>query len=137
MLGIFFGAGHKMPRYSTNLGSSRYTFRDLKDVLAKASPLRSGDCLANLAAASATERVAAQTVLAELPLMRFLEEPLIDYDADEVTRLILDEHDTAAFEPVRDLTVGQFREWLLSYETTGAMLAELSPGLTPEMVAAV
>jgi ethanolamine ammonia-lyase large subunit len=109
----------------------------LKGVMAKASPLRSGDCLANLAATSAKERVAAQTVLADLPLSRFLEEQLIDYDTDEVTRLILDEHDAEAFTPVKDLTVGQFREYLLCYETTTEVLTSLSAGLTPEMVAAV
>ncbi len=105
--------------------------------MAKASPMRSGDCLANLAASSAKERVAAQMVLAEVPLGRFLEEQLIDYDTDEVTRLILDDHDTAAFAPIKDLTVGQFREYLLSYETTTEVLQVLVPGLTPEMVAAV
>jgi ethanolamine ammonia-lyase large subunit len=126
-----------MPRYSAKLGSSHYSFTNLKGVMAKASPLRSGDCLANLAATSAKERVAAQTVLADLPLSRFLEEQLIDYDTDEVTRLILDEHDAEAFTPVKDLTVGQFREYLLCYETTTEVLTSLSAGLTPEMVAAV
>jgi ethanolamine ammonia-lyase large subunit len=105
--------------------------------MAKASPLRSGDCLAGLAASSEKERVAAQVVLAEVPLVRFLEEPVIDYDRDEVTRLILDGHDAQAFEPIRDLTVGQFREHLLRYETTTDALAALAAGLTPEMVAAV
>ena len=93
--------------------------------------------MANLAATSAKERVAAQTVLADLPLSRFLEEQLIDYDTDEVTRLILDEHDAEAFTPVKDLTVGQFREYLLCYETTTEVLTSLSAGLTPEMVAEV
>ncbi|MDP9173510.1 MAG: ethanolamine ammonia-lyase subunit EutB [Planctomycetota bacterium] len=126
-----------MARYSTKLGVSHYSFPSLKEVMAKASPMRSGDCLANLAASSAKERVAAQMVLAEVPLGRFLEEQLIDYDTDEVTRLILDDHDTAAFAPIKDLTVGQFREYLLSYETTTEVLQVLVPGLTPEMVAAV
>jgi ethanolamine ammonia-lyase large subunit len=126
-----------MPRYSAKLGSSIHSFSDLKEVMAKASPLRSGDCLANLAAANAKERVAAQTVLADVPLTRFLEEPLVDYDADEITRLILDEHDREAFAPVSDLTVGQFREFLLSHETTTRSLADLAPGVTPEMAAAV
>lgn len=126
-----------MRGYSTKLGSFHYTFSNLKEVMAKASPLRSGDCLANLAASSAKERVAAQTVLADLPLSRFLEEPLIDYETDEVTRLILDEHDAKAFEPIGDLTVGQFREYLLSYDTTTQMLSALAAGLTPEMVAAM
>src|SRR5271154_4320854 len=100
-----------MARYAAKLGSTHFLFSNLKEVMAKASPLRSGDCLANLAACNAKERVAAQTVLADVPLTRFLQETLIDYDADEVTRLILDEHDDAAFAPVRDLTVGQFREF--------------------------
>jgi ethanolamine ammonia-lyase large subunit len=126
-----------MPRYSAKLGSSHYSFTNLKGVMAKASPLRSGDCLANLAATSAKERVAAQTVLADLPLSRFLEELLIEYETDEVTRLIMDEHDVKAFEPVKDLTVGQFREYLLSYETTAENISALAAGLTPEMVAAV
>ncbi len=105
--------------------------------MAKASPLRSGDCLAGLAASNEKERVAAQMVLAEVPLARFLEEPVIDYDVDEVTRLILDGHDANAFEPIRDLTVGQFREHLLRYETTTDALSALAAGLTPEMVAGV
>src|SRR5580704_12742838 len=126
-----------MNPYRAKLGSPHYSFSNLTQVMAKASPLRSGDCLANLAASSAKERVAAQTVLADVPLSRFLKEPLIDYDTDEVTRLILDEHDTQAFSPVSDLTVGQFREYLLSYETTSEILSPLAPGLTPEMVAAV
>src|SRR4030095_10776239 len=97
----------------------------------------SGDCLAGLAAENDTERTAARTVLADLPLTRFLEEPLIPYEQDEVTRLIMDGHDATCFEPVRDLTVGTFREWLLAYETTTEKLAALARGLTPEMVAAV
>src|SRR5580658_6810403 len=100
-----------MPRYRAKLGSTHYSFSNLKEVMAKASPLRSGDCLANLAAANATERVAAQMVLSEVPLARFLEEPLVDYDADEITRLIFDEHDAGAFAPIADLTVGQLREF--------------------------
>jgi ethanolamine ammonia-lyase large subunit len=126
-----------MTRYAATVGRTRFTFADLKEVLAKASPLRSGDVLAGLAAGSAQERVAARTVLADLPLSRFLEEPLIPYEADEVTRLILDGHDRAAFAPVQDLTVGELREWLLAYETDAPRLAALAPGLTPEMVAAV
>ncbi len=113
------------------------TFRDLKTLLAKASPLRSGDVLAGLAAESDRERVAAQLALADVPLSQFLAEPLIPYDKDEVTRLILDGHDLDAFRPVADLTVGEFRNWLLRYETTGESLAAIAPGLTPEMAAAV
>jgi len=126
-----------MPTYSVHLRGIHYAFADLKEVLAKASPFRSGDVLAGVAAGNARERVAAMTVLAEIPLRRFLEEPVIAYDIDEVTRLILDRHDFAAFAPVSDLTVGQFREWLLDYATTTEVLTALSPGLTPEMVAAV
>jgi ethanolamine ammonia-lyase large subunit len=126
-----------MPAYAATLRGTRYAFADLKEVMAKGSPLRSGDQLAGIAAREDRERVAAQTVLADLPLARFLEEQLIPSESDEVTRLILDEHDRAAFEPVRDLTVGQFREWLLRYETTAEVLTNLAPGLTPEMVAAV
>jgi ethanolamine ammonia-lyase large subunit len=126
-----------MQPYAATLGSTRYAFAGLKELLAKASPMRSGDQLAGVAAANARERVAAQTILADVPLRRFLEEPLIPYELDEVTRLILDSHDAAAFAPVADLTVGQFREWLLDYDTTGETIAAASPGLTPEMAAAV
>src|SRR5580700_3309457 len=111
--------------------------RDLKTLLAKATPARSGDELAGIAAESDEERVAAQMELADVPLQRFLAEPLIAYEDDEVTRLIMDSHDPVAFVPVAHLTVGNFREWLLAEETTGEVLAALAPGLTPEMVAAV
>jgi ethanolamine ammonia-lyase large subunit len=123
--------------YSLTLGRRRYQFDDLKSLLAKATPARSGDVLAGVAAESAEERVAAQSLLADVPLARFLEEPVVPYEIDEVTRLIVDSHDRKAFEPVADLTVGQFRDWLLSYDVDGDVLAELPPGLTPEMVAAV
>jgi ethanolamine ammonia-lyase large subunit len=114
-----------------------HQFDSLRELLAKATPRRSGDELAGVAAATAEERVAAQLCLAEVPLRQFLEEPLIPYEMDEVTRLILDTHNPAAFAPVAGLTVGQFREWLLLYETNSAALAALAPGLTPEMAAAV
>ncbi len=126
-----------MPSLATTIGNRRYTFANLRDLLAKASPARSGDELAGIAAQSAQERVAAKLVLADLPLTRFLEEQLIPYEIDEVTRLIVDTHDAAAFAPLKDLTVAGFREWLLDYATTGEMIAAVSPGLTPEMVAAV
>jgi len=126
-----------MTPYAAAVGRTRHVFADLKEVMAKASPPRSGDELAGLAAGSAEERVAARTVLAGLPLARFLAEPLVPYEEDDVTRLILDGHDAAAFAPVKDLTVGEFREWLLAYETDAPRLAALAPGLTPEMVAAV
>jgi ethanolamine ammonia-lyase large subunit len=106
-------------------------------LLAKATPDRSGDHLAGVAAESAEERVAAQLCLAEVPLQTFLEEPLIPYEADEVTRLIFDSHDRAAFSPVSALTVGDFRNWLLSEARDSDQLTALAPGLTPEMVAAV
>lgn len=112
-------------------------FPDLKTLLAKATPARSGDQLAGLAADSAEERVAAQMELADVPLKRFLAEPLIPYETDEVTRLICDSHSPQAFQSVSTLTVGAFREFLLSEQTTGDNLLDLAPGLTPEMVAAV
>ena len=118
------------------VGGSRYTFPDLRNLLARATPLRSGDQLAGLAAATAAERVAAQRALADLPLRHFLSEAVIPYEADEVTRLILDRHDPAAFAPIAHLTVGGLRDWLLA-EADTATLAALRPGLTPEMVAAV
>ena len=123
--------------YSVTLGNTRHSFGSLRDLMAKASPRRSGDELAGVAASSAEERVAAQLALAEVPLADFLEYPLIPYETDEVTRLILDTHDRAAFAPVAALTVGQFRDRLLRYETDAATLAALAPGITPEMAAAV
>ncbi len=114
-----------------------YTFADLKDLLAKATPLRSGDLLAGVAANSARERVAAQFALADVPLAHFLEEQVVPYEIDEVTRLIVDSHDAEAFAVVRSFTVGDLRDWLLSDEATGERIAALAPGLTPEMAAAV
>jgi ethanolamine ammonia-lyase large subunit len=109
----------------------------LKTLLAKASPARSGDELAGLAAASAQERVRAQMELADTPLKRFLNEPVIPYETDDVTRLILDSHVPEAFSPISHLTVGEFREWLLDEETQDEALAAVAPGITPEMAAAV
>ena len=123
--------------YSIDVRGTRYRFDDLKSLMAKASPLRSGDCLAGVAAESAVERIAAQMRLADLPLARFLEEPLIPYEDDEVTRLILDTHDPDAFAPVASFTVGEFRDWLLSDSATSNALANLATGITPEMAAAV
>ena len=123
--------------YSIDVRGTRYRFDDLKSLMAKASPLRSGDCLAGVAAESAVERIAAQTRLADLPLARFLEELLIPYEDDEVTRLILDTHDPNAFAPVASFTVGEFRDWLLSDSATSNALANLATGITPEMAAAV
>ncbi|HEV3197071.1 MAG TPA: ethanolamine ammonia-lyase subunit EutB [Bryobacteraceae bacterium] len=110
---------------------------NLPNLLAKASPLRSGDQLAGIAADSAEQRVRAQITLADLPLKAFLAEPLIPYEQDEVTRLICDSHDSAAFASIAHLTVGEFRNWLLSEEATTERLTEVAPGLIPEMAAAV
>jgi ethanolamine ammonia-lyase large subunit len=123
--------------YATTLDATRYVFDDLKAMLARASPARAGDRLAGIAAATNEERVAARLALADLPLAAFLDEALIPYELDEVTRLIVDTHDAAAFAPVAALTVGGFRDWLLSDAATTERLAALAPGLTPEMVAAV
>ncbi|WP_028580312.1 ethanolamine ammonia-lyase subunit EutB [Desulfogranum japonicum] len=109
----------------------------LKKLLALASPLRSGDVLAGIAAENEEKRVRAQMTLAEVPLKRFLEEPVIPYEEDEVTRLILDEHDQEAFAPISSLTVGDFRNWLLSDVADSVTLAKLAPAITPEMAAAV
>ncbi|MFB9158660.1 ethanolamine ammonia-lyase subunit EutB [Chromobacterium violaceum] len=119
------------------IGPRTYRFADLKTLLARASPLRSGDQLAGVAATSAEERVAAQMCLADLPLTAFLNQAVIPYEEDEVTRLILDSHDQAAFAAVSHLTVGGLRDWLLSDAATAETLAALAPGLTPEMAAAV
>jgi ethanolamine ammonia-lyase large subunit len=126
-----------MPHYTHIVGPRTYTFRDLKDVMAKATPARAGDYLAGVAAGSAEERVAAQMTLAGLPLTTFLNEALVPYEADEVTRLIVDAHDAAAFAPLRHLTVGDFRNWLLSDAADEAALTAAAPGITPEMAAAV
>ena len=123
--------------YRHSVGQVSYVFADLRELLAKASPLRSGDQLAGIAADSAEQMVAAKMALAELPLRQFLNEAVIPYDSDEVTRLIVDSHDAAAFAPVASLTVGEFRDWLLSDQATPQRLSQLAPGLTPEMVAAV
>ena len=123
--------------YGHTVRGVRHLFADLRTLLARATPLRSGDELAGIAAASAEERVAAQMALAELPLSNFLNEQVIPYELDEVTRLIVDSHDEAAFAPIAGFTVGEFRDWLLSDEATGERITSLAPGLTPEMTAAV
>ncbi len=125
-----------MPYRSTIRGFT-HQFKDLKTLLAKASPFRSGDQLAGVAARSYEERVAAQIALADLSLITFLTEPLIPYETDEVTRLIVDTHDKNAFKPIKSLTVGEFRDYLLSEKTTTEILRQLASGLTPEMAAAV
>ena len=123
--------------FAHSIGNTRYTFADLRDLLAKATPLRSGDVLAGVAAESAEQRVAAQYALADLALERFCEEAVVPYEDDEVTRLIVDSHDTEAFASVGSFTVGELRNWLLSDEATPERIAALGPGLTPEMAAAV
>jgi len=124
-----------MYRYS--LGNRRWQFATLAELMAKATPARSGDRLAGVIAHTAEERVVAQMALAELPLKTFLTEALVPYEQDEVTRLILDDHDVGAFEPVSHLTVGDFRNWLLSDLATPEMLVRIRAGITPEMAAAV
>ncbi|UJA01330.1 ethanolamine ammonia-lyase subunit EutB [Acinetobacter johnsonii] len=123
--------------YKTLIGHQHYVFNDLKTLMAKATPLRSGDQLAGVAAENATERVAAQMALADVPLKQFLTEVLIDYEQDEITRLIIDEHRSDLFAPISHFTVGDFRNWLLSEDATTQKLQQLAFGLTPEMVAAV
>ncbi len=123
--------------FAHTVASRRHFFADLKTLLAKASPARSGDCLAGLAAASEEERMAARMALAELPLAHFLSEALVPYEEDEVTRLIVDRHDGQAFREIAALTVGDFRNWLLLHETDTAVLARVARGITPEMAAAV
>jgi ethanolamine ammonia-lyase large subunit len=128
----------ELPMPGVTLGNRRYAFADLREVMAKATPARSGDVLAGLAAGSDEERAAARYVLADTPLAAFLAEPLIPYEEDEVTRLICDSHDAAAFAPISSLTVGEFREWLLARaaDGDGEALRAAAPGLTPEMAAA-
>ena len=123
--------------YAHTVNAKVHRFDSLRTLLAQASPERSGDQLAGVAAANAQQRVAAQMALAEVPLVTFLSEVVVPYETDEVTRLIIDTHDAAAFAPVSHLTVGDFRNWLLGDNATTQTLAALAPGLTPEMVAAV
>ena len=124
-------------QFSHTVGHKTYLFRDLKDLMSKASTIRSGDQLAGLAAQTAEERVAAQMTLAVLPLRAILDNPVIAYEIDEVTRLIVDSHDAAALAPISHLTVGDFRNWLLGDAADSAALARAAPGITPEMAAAV
>lgn len=123
--------------FAHTVASRRHLFADLKTLLAKASPARSGDYLAGLAAASEEERMAARMALAEVPLAHFLAEALVPYEEDEVTRLILDRHDGLAFREIASFTVGDLRNWLLLHETDFAALTRVAPGITPEMAAAV
>lgn len=123
--------------YRTVAGSQTYAFADLKDLMAKATPPRSGDMLAGIAAATAEENVAARMCLADVPLSAFLNEALVPYEDDEVTRLIIDTHDALAFRTLSHMTVGDFRDFLLSGVATSEVLAAIAPGVTPEMAAAV
>ncbi|WP_020178745.1 ethanolamine ammonia-lyase subunit EutB [Methylopila sp. M107] len=123
--------------YGATLGGESFTFDDLKTLLAVASPRRSGDELAGLAAETDAQRVAARFALADLPLKTFLTETLVPYEDDEVTRLIIDSHDPVAFAAISHLTVGGFRDWLLARDTDATALENACAGLTPEMVAAV
>ncbi|MCV9388435.1 ethanolamine ammonia-lyase subunit EutB [Reichenbachiella ulvae] len=124
-------------KYQSSVGNFSYSFPDLKTVLAKATPEKSGDVMAGLAAKNEKERIAARLALADIPLKQFLEEQLIPYEEDDITRLAFDHHDPKAFQLISHHTVGSFRDWLLAYETDGALLKRISPGLLPEMVAAV
>ena len=126
-----------MSAFRYTIGQRVYRFADLKTLLAKATPRRSGDDLAGLSAATNEERVAAQMALADTPLRVFLSEAVIPYETDEVTRLIIDSHDPASFAPLAHVTVGEFRDWLLSDAADAPALESLAPGVTPEMAAAV
>src|SRR3954465_13252166 len=123
--------------YRHAIGATSYVFDGLRELLAKATPPRSGDRLAGLAAETAEEMIAARMALAEVPLRQFLNETVVPYEDDEVTRLIIDSHDAAAFAVISSLTVGGFRDWLLSDAATPAMLSRLARGIAPEMAAAV
>src|SRR6201996_3196758 len=117
--------------YRRTIDATNYVFSDLRDLMAKATPPRSGDRLAGIAADSAQQMIAARIALADVPLKQFLQETVIAYEDDEVTRLIVDSHDAAAFAAISSLTVGSFRDWLLSDAATGEILRKLSRGITP------
>jgi ethanolamine ammonia-lyase large subunit len=123
--------------YARTLGTERHLFEDLRSVLACASARRSGDELAGIAASSNARRAAARYVLADIPLRTFLNEAVVPYETDEVTRLIIDSHDASAFATLSHMTVGDFRDWLLSYQADTTTLTAVAPGITPEMAAAV
>ncbi|GJG94567.1 ethanolamine ammonia-lyase subunit EutB [Cupriavidus pauculus] len=123
--------------FTHTVGVRRHVFADLRTLLARASPARSGDALAGMAAASEEERMAARMALADMPLAHCLNEALVPYEQDEITRLIVDSHDAVAFAEIASLTVGDFRNWLLRHETDTATLARVAPGITPEIAAAV
>jgi ethanolamine ammonia-lyase large subunit len=123
--------------YRQTIDATAYVFNDLRELLAKATPPRSGDRLAGIAAESAEQMIAARIALADVPLKQFLHETVIPYEEDEITRLIIDTHDVSAFAAISSLTVGSFRDWLLSDAATGEVLKQLSRGVTAEMAAAV
>src|SRR6266513_3987067 len=123
--------------YRHAIDATTYVFNDLRDLLARATPPRSGDRLAGIAADSAEQMIAARIVLADIPLKQFLHETVIPYEDDEVTRLIIDTHDASAFAGISSLTVGSFRDWLLSDAASGEVLGKLARGITAEMAAAV
>src|SRR5712664_2293993 len=123
--------------YRHTIDTTSYVFDDLRDLLAKATPPRSGDRLAGIAADSAQQMIAARIALADVPLKQFLHETVIPYEGDEITRLIIDTHEGAAFAAISSLTVGSFRDWLLSDAATSETLNKVSPGITPEMAAGV
>src|SRR5437879_5853180 len=123
--------------YRHTIDATSYVFDDLRDLLAKATPPRSGDRLAGVAADSAEQMIAARMALADVPLRQFLNETVVPYEDDEVTRLIVDTHDIAGFAAISALTVGGFRDWLLSDRATSEVLKQVSRGITPEMAAAV
>ena len=126
-----------LPRYHVDLRHTRHHFADLRALLAAAGPYRSGDALAGIAANSAEQRVAARIALADLPLGAVLADPVVPYEEDEVTRLIVDGHDAATFAAIAHLTIGGFRDWLLDDSTDGAAISAIATGITPEMAAAV
>ena len=117
--------------YSTTIAGTRYAFTELRQLLAAATSARSGDMLAGIGAGSLQQRVAARYILADLPLTIFLSETVVPYEADEITRLIIDTHDREAFAPVAHMTVGEWREWLLSDSVDGSALTRLAPGSVP------
>jgi ethanolamine ammonia-lyase large subunit len=123
--------------YRHAIDTTTYVFTDLRDLLAKATPPRSGDRLAGIAADSAQQMIAARIALADVPLKQFLQETVVAYEDDEITRLIIDTHDNSAFAAISSLTVGSFRDWLLSDAATPEVLGRLTRGITPEMAAAV
>src|ERR1700738_1018137 len=122
--------------YRHTIDATSYVFENLRDLLAKATPPRSGDRLAGIAADSAEQMIAARMALADIPLKQFLHETVIAYEDDEITRLIVDTHDAASFAAISSLTVGSFRDWLLSDAATTEALAKLAGGITPEKAAA-